>query len=97
MLDLELHFMALHALERIESVDERILTGLVMKEKTGVEILAGPFDVPMKPEQRQRLTLEVFARLVEVADRVFDFVVVDRCVLCGRSCLWRSQGSTSWG
>ena len=77
MLDPEPHFTALHALERIESVDKRILTSLVMKDKMGVEILAGPFDAPMEPEQRQRVTLEAFARLVEVADRVFDFVVVD--------------------
>lgn len=77
MLDLEPRLTVLDALERIERLDERILASMVVKHKTGVEILPGPLHAPMKAEQRHRVTLESFARLVEIADRAFDLVVVD--------------------
>lgn len=31
----------------------------------------------MKAEQRQKVTIESFARRIEIAERAFDFVVVD--------------------
>lgn len=77
MLDLEPRFTVLDALERIERLDERILASMVVKHKTGVEILPGPLHAPMKAEQRQRVTLESFARLIEIANGAFDLVVVD--------------------
>jgi pilus assembly protein CpaE len=77
MLDLEPRFTVLDALERIDRLDERILAGMVVKHKTGVEILPGPLHAPMKAEQRQRITLESFAQLLEMADRAFDLVDVD--------------------
>jgi pilus assembly protein CpaE len=77
MLDLEPRFTVLDALERIERLDERILASMFVKHKAGIEILPGPLHAPMKAEQRQRVTLESFARLVDIADRAFDLVVVD--------------------
>jgi len=77
MLDMEPRFTVLDALERIERLDERILASMVVKHKTGVEILPGPLHAPMRAEQRQHITLESFARLVEIAERAFDLSVVD--------------------
>jgi pilus assembly protein CpaE len=81
MLDLEPRFTILDALERIERLDERLLASMAMRHKTGVEILAGPSHAPMKPEQRQSVTLAALTRLVEIAARVFEFVVIDMGVV----------------
>ena len=50
---------------------------MAVRHKTGVEILAGPLHAPMKAEQRLSVTIESLCRLVEIANKVYDFVVVD--------------------
>ena len=81
MLDFEPRFTVLDALERIERLDERLLSSMAVRHKTGVEILAGPMHAPMKTEQRLSVTIESLCRLVEIADRAYDFVVVDMGVV----------------
>ena len=77
MLDFEPRFTVLDALERIERIDESVLTSLATRHKSGVEILAGPLQAPMKPEQRQSVTIQSIARLIALAGQAYDFVVVD--------------------
>ena len=77
MLDLEPRFTILDALERIDRLDGRQLASMTMRHKTGVEILAGPLHAPMKTQQRQSVTIQSLNKLVQFADRMFDFVVVD--------------------
>jgi pilus assembly protein CpaE len=81
MLDLEPRFTILDALERIERLDESVLSSMAMKHKTGVELLAGPLHAPMKAEQRQSVTLAALTQLVEIAGRAFEYVVVDMGVV----------------
>ena len=52
-----------------------------MRHKTGVEILAGPLHAPMKPEQRQSVTLAALTKLVEIAGAAFEFTIVDMGVV----------------
>jgi pilus assembly protein CpaE len=77
MLDFEPRFTVLDALERIQRLDERLLSSMAVRHKTGVEILAGPLHAPMKAEQRLSVTIESLCRLVEIANKSYDFVVVD--------------------
>ena len=77
MLDFEPRFTILDALERINRLDEALLASMAVKHKTGVEILAGPLHAPMRAEQRQSVTLAALTQLIEIAERVFDFSVVD--------------------
>jgi len=77
MLDIEPRFTVLDALERIGRMDEAVLRSLTTRHKAGIEVLAGPLYVPMKPEQRQSVTLDGLVRLAAIANAAFDFVVVD--------------------
>lgn len=77
MLDFEPRFTVLDALERIERLDEGLLASMALRHKTGVEILAGPLHAPMKIEQRLSVTIESLCRLIEIADKAYDFVIVD--------------------
>jgi pilus assembly protein CpaE len=77
MLDLEPRFTILDALERIERLDSALLSSMTMRHKAGVEVLAGPLHAPMKAEQRQSVTIQSLDKLVQIADRTFDFVVLD--------------------
>src|SRR6185437_11849213 len=77
MLDLEPRFTILDALERIDRLDERVLGSMTIRHKSGVEVLAGPQQAPMKAEQRQSVTIQAISRLIEIADDGYDFVVVD--------------------
>ena len=81
MLDLEPRFTILDALERIERLDEAGLAGLAMRHKAGIEILAGPLHAPMKPDQRQSVTLAALMRLVDISSRAFDLVIIDMGVV----------------
>lgn len=81
MLALEPRFTILDALERIERLDEAGLASLAMRHKAGIEILAGPLHAPMKPDQRQSVTLGALMRLVEIASRAFDRVIIDMGVV----------------
>jgi pilus assembly protein CpaE len=77
MLDFEPRFTILDALERIDRINESILTSMATRHKAGVDILAGPLQAPMKAEQRQCVTIQSIARLIQLAGRGYDFVVVD--------------------
>ena len=81
MLDLEPRFTILEALERIVRLDEALLASMAMRHKTGIEILAGPLHAPMKPEQRQSVTLAALTKLVEIAAAAFEFTIVDMGVV----------------
>jgi pilus assembly protein CpaE len=81
MLDLEPRFTILDALERIDRLDESGLASLAMRHKAGVEILAGPLHAPMKPDQRQSVTLGALTRLAEISSRAFDWVIIDMGVV----------------
>jgi pilus assembly protein CpaE len=77
MLDFEPRFTILDALERIDRIDESVLTSMATRHRSGVDILAGPLQAPMKAEQRQSVTIQSIAKLIELAGRAYDFVVVD--------------------
>ena len=77
MLDFEPRFTVLDALERIERIDESVLMSMATRHRSGVDILAGPLQAPMKAEQRQSVTIQAIARLIQIASRAYDFVVVD--------------------
>jgi len=81
MLDLEPRFTILDALERIVRLDEALLASMAMRHKIGVEILAGPLHAPMKPEQRQSVTLAALTKLVEIAGNAFEFTILDMGVV----------------
>jgi len=77
MLDMEPRFTILDALERIDRLDEALLASMTMRHKTGVQVLAGPLHAPMKAEQRQSVTIQALTKLIQIADRAFDIVIVD--------------------
>jgi pilus assembly protein CpaE len=77
MLDFEPRFTILDALERSGRLDESVLASLATRHKSGIDILAGPRQAAMKPEQRQSVTLEAICKLIEISDRAYDLVVVD--------------------
>jgi pilus assembly protein CpaE len=77
MLDFEPRFTLLDALERIDRLDASLLSSLLTRHKTGVEILAGPRHAALRAEQRPLVTLEALIRILDLAQSVFDFVVVD--------------------
>jgi pilus assembly protein CpaE len=77
MLDLHPRFTLMDALERADRLDERLLTSLTEKHKSGVEILAGPLHAALRDEQRPHVTLEGFVKILELARNAYDFVVLD--------------------
>jgi pilus assembly protein CpaE len=77
MLDFEPRFTVLDALERIARLDENVLASLATRHKSGIDILAGPRQAAMKPEQRQSVTLDAMRKLIEIADRTYDLVAID--------------------
>lgn len=77
MLDLHPRFTLIDALERADRLDERLLTSLTEKHKTGIDILAGPLHAALRDEQRPHVTLEGFVKILELARNAYDFVVID--------------------
>jgi pilus assembly protein CpaE len=77
MLDFEPRFTILDAFERVDRLDEPLLASMTLRHKTGVDVLAGPLKAPMKAEQRQSVTIQAILRLIEIADRGYEFVVID--------------------
>lgn len=77
MLDFHPRFTLLDALGRIDRLDEALLASLLTRHKSGIEILAGPLHAALRAEQRQSVTLEALLRILELARRAFDYVVVD--------------------
>ena len=70
-------FTILDALERIDRLDENILTSLSTRHKSGVDVLASPLQAPMNPAQRRSVTIDSISRLSQVAGRAYDFATVD--------------------
>lgn len=77
MLSFDPRFTLLDALERVDRLDEALMASLATKHKSGVSILAGALHARLRAEQRQSVTIEGLARLVEIAGSAFDYVVVD--------------------
>jgi pilus assembly protein CpaE len=77
MLDFEPRFTLLDALERVDRLDAPLLASLVMRHKTGVEILAGPLHAALRADQRQLVTLEALLRILVLARSLFDLLIVD--------------------
>jgi len=77
MLALEPRFTLLDALGRIDRLDEALLTSMVTKHKAGIAVLAGALHAALRVEQRQSVTIEALAGLIEIAGNAFDIVVVD--------------------
>lgn len=77
MLDFHPRFTLLDALERVDRLDESLLASLFTRHKSRIEILAGPLHAALRVEQRQSVTLEGLLRILELARRAFDYVVVD--------------------
>jgi len=77
MLSFDPRFTLLDALERIERMDEALLASLATKHKAGIAVLAGAHHAALRAEQRQSVTIEGLVKLIEIAERAFDYVVVD--------------------
>jgi len=77
MLDFEPRFTILDVLERITRIDGNILASMTTRHRSGVEILAGPLQAPMRAEQRQSVTIQAIQRLIQIAAGAFDYVLVD--------------------
>jgi pilus assembly protein CpaE len=77
MLDFEPRFTLLDALERVDRLDAPLLASLVVRHKTGVEILAGPLHAALRADQRQLVTLEALLRILALARSLFDLLIVD--------------------
>jgi pilus assembly protein CpaE len=77
MLDFHPRFTLLDALERVERLDESLFSSLFTRHKSSIEILAGPLRAALRAEQRQSVTLEALLRILQLARRAFDLVIVD--------------------
>jgi pilus assembly protein CpaE len=73
MLDLRPAFTVCDAIENLERLDSHFISGLLIRHKTGVEVLAGTSHA----EEWSRLDPSAVVRLVNVAQSVFDFLVID--------------------
>jgi pilus assembly protein CpaE len=73
LLDLRPQFTIRDAMENLERLDSHLLSGLLARHKSGVEVLAGATHV----EEWQNLSPAAIRRLVNVAQSLFDYVVVD--------------------
>lgn len=73
LLDLQPRFSLRDAIENLDRLDGHFFSGLLTRHKSGLEVLAGM----THPEEWQRVSLKGLARLVNVAQSTFDFVVVD--------------------
>jgi len=73
LLDLRPQFTIRDAMENLERLDSHLLSGLLTRHKSGVEVLAGVTHV----EEWQTLSPAASGRLVNVAQSLFDYVVVD--------------------
>jgi pilus assembly protein CpaE len=73
LLDLKPRFTIRDAIENIDRLDAHFLGGLVTRHKTGLEVLAGAANA----EDRQHVTVPALARIVNVAQSAFDFLLLD--------------------
>ena len=77
MLGIEPRFTLLDALDRGERLDAAVLASLMTRHKIGVEMLLGARHLALTAEQRQRATIDGLLHILETAQSVYDFVVVD--------------------
>ena len=72
-LDLQPHFGLRDAIENLDRLDSHFFAGLTTRHKTGLEILGGA----SQPEEWQAIATPPLERVVNVAQSVFDIVLVD--------------------
>jgi pilus assembly protein CpaE len=73
LLDLQVRFSIRDAIENLDRLDGHFFGGLLTRHKSGLEILAGM----SHPEEWQRVPPDGLARIVNVAQSTFDFVILD--------------------
>lgn len=73
LLDLRPRFSIRDGLENLESLDSHFFSGLLTKHNTGLEVLAGVD----RPELWQKISASGVSRIVNVAQSIADFIVMD--------------------
>jgi pilus assembly protein CpaE len=73
MLDLQPRFFLRDAVENLERLDNHFLRGLLTAHKSGLQVLAGTTD----PDEWERLSVSGLARVLNVAQSSFDYVLAD--------------------
>lgn len=73
LLDLRPKFTIRDAIENLERLDSHLLSGLLSRHKSGIDVLAGTSHA----EEWLHLSPTSIARLVNVAQSLFDYVVMD--------------------
>jgi pilus assembly protein CpaE len=73
LLDLHPQFYIRDALDNLERLDSHLLSGLLTRHKSGLDVMAGA----MHAEEWERITPSAAVRLVNVAQSLFDYVVID--------------------
>ncbi len=73
LLDLKPKFLLRDALENFKRLDSTLLSGLLTAHKSGLQVLAGAAQL----EDWQHGSTSAVERVVEIAQRSFDFVVMD--------------------
>lgn len=73
LLDLQPRFTIRDAVENLDRLDGHFLGGLLTRHKTGLEILPGT----SRPEEWQHIPVASLSRVVNLAQSVFDYVLVD--------------------
>ncbi|HKZ52110.1 MAG TPA: cellulose synthase operon protein YhjQ/BcsQ [Candidatus Acidoferrales bacterium] len=73
LLDLQVRFSIRDAIENLDRLDGHFFGGLLTRHKSGLEILPGM----SHPEEWHRVPPDGLARIVNVAQSTFDFVILD--------------------
>ncbi len=73
LLDLETRFSFRAAVESLDRLDSHLFSGLLAGHKSGVQVLAGPTNA----DEWDRISPAQLARVVNVAQSSFDYVVAD--------------------
>jgi len=73
LLDLQARFSIRDAVENLDRLDGHFFGGLLTRHRSGLEVLAGM----SHPEEWQRVPPDGLARIVNVAQSTFDFVILD--------------------
>ncbi len=78
LLDLETRFSFRAAVESLDRLDSSLLSGLLAIHKSGVQVLAGASHA----DEWDRVTPTALARVINVGQSTFDFVVADLGSMC---------------
>lgn len=73
LLDLEARFSFRAAVESLDRLDSHLFSGLLVNHKSGVQLLAGASNA----DEWERISPQALARVINVAQSSFDFVVAD--------------------